>query len=198
MSATFIFLITASLYSSSAELITDSMSRLQKYDLKIVPPANIQATKNVRSLSHCAAICNRNKQSCLSIQYQAEASLCRLVSVRLNDEEVLEEPGSSGWKYYERNMECFDWHIFNGHAYQLDITTRNFTSAQQQDIVTSNRKSGLICMTASTRNRTLGWRAGSRPSTPTGPRTPRQTLKRSAARFLRRLGGPGMTSYVSC
>lgn len=104
MSATFIFLITASLYSSSAELITDSMSRLQKYDLKIVPPANIQTTKNVRSLSHCAAICNRNKQSCLSIQYQAEASLCRLVSVRLNDEEVLEEPGSSGWKYYERNM----------------------------------------------------------------------------------------------
>lgn len=69
---------------------------------------------------------------------------------------------------------------------------------QQQDIVTSNRKSGLICMTASTRNRTLGWRAGSRPSTPTGPRTPRQTLKRSAPRFLRRLGGPGMTSYVSC
>lgn len=104
MSATFVFLITASLYSSSAELITHSMSRVQKYDLKIVPPANIQATKNVRSLSHCAATCNRNRQSCLSIQYQAEASLCRLVSVRLNDEEVLEEHGSSGWKYYERNM----------------------------------------------------------------------------------------------
>lgn len=97
------YFILVSICNTYAEILTDFMIRIQQYDNKTIPTSKLLSTQISRSLSKCAAHCNRNVQ-CQSVQYRAETNDCRLISERLSSGASQEGSSSEDWKYYERKI----------------------------------------------------------------------------------------------
>nr|XP_022345612.1 C-type lectin-like [Crassostrea virginica] len=110
-------------------LVSDNMTRNPLYDTKAPLGTNIILTLNLSSSLTCASHCTTNP-TCKSLLYNTITQYCQLLSVQMKPGLDNGPQTSTGWRYYERKIDCGKWHHFLGHWYLRDPTRRTFDDSR--------------------------------------------------------------------